>query len=93
MDLASPRTAPMGPPLKSNEEHESNGNYENMGMNDQHHTGNLGAPSAAAAGLAVTGGPNGQQPKVVQTAFIHKLYKLVSTYRCEDFMLIYEQHA
>jgi len=39
-----------------------------MGMGDQPNTGSIAGPNAAAAAGA-------QQPKVVQTAFIHKLYK------------------
>jgi hypothetical protein len=59
----------MGPPARTGEENDTNGTHENMAMGD--HTGSLLAgPNAAAA--AATGG---QQPKVVQTAFIHKLYK------------------
>ena len=42
------------------------------GQNDQiHHTTNGGSSQAVGAAAAA------QQPKVVQTAFIHKLYKLV----------------
>jgi hypothetical protein len=41
-----------------------------MVMADQPQTGSLAGPNAAAAAAA-----GAQQPKVVQTAFIHKLYK------------------
>jgi len=41
-----------------------------MAMGDQLGTGHLAGPNAAAAAAA-----GAQQPKVVQTAFIHKLYK------------------
>jgi hypothetical protein len=68
MEVTPPATATMGPPTRTSEENDTNGTHENMGMGD--HTGSLAGPNAAAA--AATGA---QQPKVVQTAFIHKLYK------------------
>jgi hypothetical protein len=73
MEVTSPGSASMGPPARSSEE-DANGTYDHMA--DQPNTGTLGGPNAAAAGAAA--GAIGQQPKVVQTAFIHKLYKWVS---------------
>lgn len=60
----------MGPPARTSPEHDANGVYEHIG-GDQPSSGSLaGPPNAAAAAAAGV-----QQPKVVQTAFIHKLYK------------------
>jgi hypothetical protein len=59
----TPSPSAMAPP-------DTNGVHEHMGMVDQPSSGSLAGPSAAAAAAA-----GAQQPKVVQTAFIHKLYK------------------
>jgi hypothetical protein len=59
----TPSPSAMAPP-------DTNGIHEHMGMADQPSSGSLAGPSAAAAAAA-----GAQQPKVVQTAFIHKLYK------------------
>lgn len=72
MDLTPPASTPMGPPNSSPEmDHPSgpvNGIY---GEASQGHGGpGMNGLSAAAA-------TSSQQPKVVQTAFIHKLYKYV----------------
>lgn len=74
MDV-SPSTAPaMGPPSLSSPDAESAGRSTSVGAGatesgNSNHTGlNVGLGAAAAAAAA-------QQPKVVQTAFIHKLYK------------------
>lgn len=67
MDITSPASTSMGPPVNSSPEIDQgnnvNGNVEN---NVGGHTG-TGAAAAAAA----------QGPKVVQTAFIHKLYNML----------------
>lgn len=60
-----PSNATMGPPARSSPDTEPNGR-------DHELSGNTLGPSAAAAAQAGT-----QTPKVVQTAFIHKLYKYV----------------
>ena len=70
MDTTSP-SAMMAPPARTSPDSESNGmNGNNMGA-DHPHNGMMAEPNAAAAAAAA----GGQQPKVVQTAFIHKLYK------------------
>lgn len=70
MDVTTP-TATMGPPARTSEESDSNGIGEHTGAGDQPAGGSLASgPNAAAAAAA-----GAQQPKVVQTAFIHKLYK------------------
>jgi hypothetical protein len=71
MDVSQPpQVAPMGPPQSSpNGERQSEQNQaEHQGQNGQNGASGQLVGAAAAA----------QQPKVVQTAFIHKLYKLVS---------------
>lgn len=69
MDVSQPQVAPMGPPQSSpNGERQSEQNQaEHQGQNG--HNGASGQLVGAAAAA--------QQPKVVQTAFIHKLYKSV----------------
>jgi hypothetical protein len=68
MDVTPPATAMMAPPTRTSPENEANGVHDHMG--DQPSSGSLAGPNAAAAAAA-----GAQQPKVVQTAFIHKLYK------------------
>ena len=80
MDITPPASASMGPPTNSSPEMEQDRQNVNGNMGNANTNGNNGeltptnngsngtAPNAAAAG-------NSQQPKVVQTAFIHKLYK------------------
>ena len=70
-DLTPPASAMMAPPSRTSPDNETNG-HDHMGMGDQLAPGNLAGPNAAAAAAA-----GSQQPKVVQTAFIHKLYKYV----------------
>lgn len=71
MDITSSNMPSMGPPTRISPEDDTNSMSEQMGMGqmEQGH-GNIAGPSAAAAAAA-----GAQQPKVVQTAFIHKLYK------------------
>ena len=52
----------------------NNSNDHSGGMQEQHQNGNMLTPSSAG-GAQGGGGGSGQQPKVQQTAFIHKLYK------------------
>lgn len=69
MDVSSPANATMGPPARTSPDNEANGTG---GVIDQGHMGSMAGPNAAAAAQA-----GAQAPKVVQTAFIHKLYKYV----------------
>ena len=68
MEATSPASTTMGPPVNSSPEmdHDGTNNIGNQG--DATHLTNGGNLSAAAA-------TSSQQPKIVQTAFIHKLYK------------------
>lgn len=71
MEVTTPTTTAMGPPTRTSEEIDANGINEHVSAGDQPSTASLTAgPNAAAAAAA-----GAQQPKVVQTAFIHKLYK------------------
>ncbi|PVI07309.1 hypothetical protein DM02DRAFT_322118 [Periconia macrospinosa] len=77
MDISHPTLAVMGPPVLNspaadhngvNNEQSGNGETENRGGNS-----NGASASAAPVGAAAAA----QQPKVVQTAFIHKLYNML----------------
>jgi len=73
MDVTSPTIAPMGPPARSSPESEANGAHDHSSIiDDSSHASGMLGPNAAVAAQA-----GAQQPKVVQTAFIHKLYKYV----------------
>jgi hypothetical protein len=73
MDVTSPDIASMGPPAGVSPDPEANGAHEHMGgAEERSHTPSMPTPNVATAAQA-----GAQQPKVVQTAFIHKLYKYV----------------
>lgn len=72
MDVSLPTPAMMAPPVHSSPDMDQGGPTTTNGHGEIHSNNmmsgsGLGASAAAAA----------QQPKVVQTAFIHKLYKYV----------------
>ena len=72
MDISQSRTPPMGPPMHGSPNGDRIGEQPGSVLMDQQHlatNGGNGQPVGAAAAA--------QQPKVVQTAFIHKLYKSV----------------
>lgn len=72
MEVTPPASAMMAPPARTSPDSETNGVHDQMVMGDQPHSGSLAGPNAAAAAAA-----GAQQPKVVQTAFIHKLYNML----------------
>ncbi|KAG9238299.1 HSF-type DNA-binding-domain-containing protein [Amylocarpus encephaloides] len=74
METTMSSSAMMAPPARTSPEatNGTHGTHEHMGVNDQPSSGSLAGPSAAAAAAA-----GAQQPKVVQTAFIHKLYNML----------------
>lgn len=72
MEVTPPATASMAPPARTSPDTEANGVHDHMMMGDQPSSGSLAGPNAAAAAAA-----GAQQPKVVQTAFIHKLYNML----------------
>ena len=72
MDTSHNQTSPMGPPALSSPNGDQAGERTPPGNDQQHQStnGGLNQPVGAAAAA--------QQPKIVQTAFIHKLYKYVT---------------
>jgi len=70
MDATPSAPPPMGPPSLSSPGTERNTNLHATNGEPEPITNGNGAPAVGAAAAA-------QQPKVVQTAFIHKLYKYV----------------
>lgn len=70
MDVSQPPVAPMGPPQSS-----PNGERQSEQLQPEHSGPN---GQNGASGQLVGAAAAAQQPKVVQTAFIHKLYKSVS---------------
>lgn len=70
MDLTTPTSS--SAPGSSSKSPEGDGHDQNnSSSNDQHQATNAAMPAPAIAAAAV------HQPKIVQTAFIHKLYKCV----------------
>lgn len=70
MEVTPPATASMAPPARTSPDTDANGVHDQVMMGDQPSSGSLAGPNAAVAAAA-----GAHQPKVVQTAFIHKLYK------------------
>ncbi|WEW59394.1 Flocculation suppression protein [Emydomyces testavorans] len=70
MDVSPPASAAMGPPSQSSPEVEQGPTSHTNG-----NTGESGASQNTAAGQPTGAAAAAQQPKVVQTAFIHKLYR------------------
>lgn len=71
MDVTSPASSTMGPPGHSSPD------IEHMGTNGIYGEATQVQNGPTANGLSAAAATSSQQPKVVQTAFIHKLYKLV----------------
>lgn len=70
MDMTPPGSATMGPPMNSSPEMDHTGSANGAYGEAAH-----GQNGPAANGLSAAAATSSQQPKVVQTAFIHKLYK------------------
>ena len=68
MDINPIQPAPMGPPLHGSPEGETGAGMVNGGSHEI-------VQGAAGHVLSAAAATSSQQPKVVQTAFIHKLYK------------------
>lgn len=69
MDITPPASVKMGPPSHSSPEMDHSGGMTNGAYADPNHT-----QGGTAGGLSAAAAASSQQPKVVQTAFIHKLY-------------------
>lgn len=76
MVVTSPAIPTMGPPpARTSPDRGANGTHEQTSaMGEQAQNGSVQSPGAGSATQS-----NAPQPKVQQTAFIHKLYKCVST--------------
>ena len=70
MEVTPHTAASMGPPSRTSPDGDTNGSHDHLGPGPMDQSGSMAGPNAAAAAAA-----GAQQPKVVQTAFIHKLYK------------------
>lgn len=70
MDLTPPAAAAMGPPNSSPEMDNTSGPVNGAYGEISH-----GHNEAITNGVSAAAATSSQQPKVVQTAFIHKLYK------------------
>ncbi|KAL1963282.1 hypothetical protein VTN77DRAFT_8505 [Rasamsonia byssochlamydoides] len=81
MDITPPTTAVTAPPAQTSTDGESGGAHNNTNGS----SGSSGSSEAASANHSSSSGPSqtigaaaaAQQPKVVQTAFIHKLYNML----------------
>ena len=69
MDITTPTNSSAPASATKSPDSDGNGSSEltSTPKSDAQHTGSMAAPAAAAAAV--------HQPKIVQTAFIHKLYK------------------
>ncbi|KAI9820217.1 MAG: hypothetical protein M1827_005839 [Pycnora praestabilis] len=75
MEVTTPPSATMGPPMNSSPDidHAGPSHIGGSGSGDSGHMNNAGTgPMLGTSAAAAT-----QQPKVVQTAFIHKLYNML----------------
>ena len=70
MEVTPPTSASMGPPINSSPEMDHGG-----GSNHGVHSDAAHMPNGSSNALSAAAAASSQQPKVVQTAFIHKLYK------------------
>ncbi|KAG8529905.1 uncharacterized protein KY384_005386 [Bacidia gigantensis] len=73
MDVTPPAVGTMGPPMHSSPETDLHAHMSN-GVPVEGHQNQSGG---LAAGLSAAAATSAQQPKVVQTAFIHKLYSML----------------
>lgn len=83
MDVTTSTSVTMGPPVHSSPEMDTQGPSSNGNCGDVLH----GQNGITTNGMSAAAATSAQQPKVVQTAFIHKLYKY------ESFELPPSSHA
>ncbi|SLM35494.1 flocculation suppression protein [Lasallia pustulata] len=72
MDVTPPTSTSMGPPMNSSPETDQGG-----GSNHVVHSEAAHMPNGSGNALSAAAAASSQQPKVVQTAFIHKLYNML----------------
>lgn len=72
MEVNTQTQSSMGPPLSSPNGDRTQDQQQQGGQSTEQHAPTNGGPSHPVGAAAAA-----QQPKVVQTAFIHKLYKYV----------------
>ncbi|KAI9673450.1 MAG: hypothetical protein M1817_002912 [Caeruleum heppii] len=77
MDVTSPSAGPMGPPIASSPTGDANGTHHLPGAPYSDHSTPANSMSGPSGGAAAAAAAATQQPKVVQTAFIHKLYSML----------------
>lgn len=70
MEVTPPTSASMGPPINSSPDMDQSAANNSVVHTEAAHMSNGSGNALSAAAAA-----SSQQPKVVQTAFIHKLYK------------------
>ena len=73
MDVTLPASAAMGPPMHSSPDLDSHPSLTNGILGEA----NQGLANGVSGGLSAAAATSSQQPKVVQTAFIHKLYRYI----------------
>ena len=92
MEVNTQTQSSMGPPLSSPNGDRMQDQQQQGGQNNEHQAPANGGPSHPVGAAAAA-----QQPKVVQTAFIHKLYKYVYPVTWRAFLchssLTSAQHA
>ncbi|KAI9732608.1 MAG: hypothetical protein M1834_003944 [Cirrosporium novae-zelandiae] len=76
MDVTPPTSSAMGPPRQNSPEADHSSANHNSGAGEINTSNPIS--SGPVVGAAAAAANASQQPKVVQTAFIHKLYKYVS---------------
>ena len=79
MDITPPASASMTGPTTSSPEAEGEGHknktHNSQGINGNHGDNSQSSGATNGTALSAAAAASSQQPKVVQTAFIHKLYK------------------
>ena len=71
MDITIPGPGSMGPPAHSSPDIDAHPHMTNGVLGEASH----GQQNGMSSGLNAAAATSAQQPKVVQTAFIHKLYR------------------
>lgn len=89
MDITPTASNTMGPPLRSSPDADPHSTIPNGGAHDHSTTPNSHQGNSLTAAAATSS----SQPKMVNTAFIHKLYKCDFRVRIVEDMLMDSQYA